>query len=216
VIVAGLLAVLVNFALLRSREESFLVAVADRDLVSGTTATDEAFRLVEVRVGPDVLDTLVVAEELADLTGRIVARSVAEGELITDTDFVVAAAPLEQRAMSIPVDPVHAAGGVISGADVVDVVAVRDGVAEYIVVAAPVLDVAPSSTSGLGSSGQFYVTLAVDSVTALRLAAALDVGSIEVIRSTGAVEPTQSVFPEPPDPGEPADTDPEGDSGAGS
>ena len=84
---AGLLAVLANFALLRSRDEAFLVAVADRDLGRGTTATADAFRLAEVQVGSDVLATLVGANGLDDLDGRIAARSVTEGELISVSDF---------------------------------------------------------------------------------------------------------------------------------
>ena len=115
--------------------------------------------------------------------------------------------------MSIPVERVHAAGGMISDADVVDVIVVTDGVAEYVVVAAPVLDVASPSSSGIGSSGQYYVTVAVDSLTALRIAGAIDGGSIEIIRSTGANEPTQLVFPQPPDePPESAEGEPDAGS----
>ncbi len=194
-IMAGLLAALVNFALLRSLDDTFLVAVADRDLVRGTTATADAFRFVEVRVGADVLSTLVEERDVAALDGRIVSRSVYRGDLLALSDFAEAAAPMEGRAMSVPVDRVHAAGGMISTADVVDVVAVVDGVAEYIVLAAPVLDVAPDGASGLGAGGQFYVTLAVDGLTALKIAGAMDAGSIEVIRSTGAVSPGQLVYP---------------------
>ena len=196
-VTAGLLAVLANFALLRARDETSLVAVAVTDLTRGTKVSADAFRMAEVLVDPDVLSTLVPAEYLLNLEDRIVARAVSQGELVSVSDFVEAAAPSEQRAMSIPVDRVHAAGGMIGDYDVVDVIGVADGVAEYIVLAAPVLDVAPSSGTGLGSSGQYYVTIAVDSLTALRIASALDGGSIEIIRSTGAGEPTQMVFPQP-------------------
>lgn len=199
-VTAGLLAVLVNFALLRARDETSLVAVAATDLVRGTKVSADAFRMAEVQVDPDVLSTLVPAEYLLDLEDRIVARAVAEGELVSVSDFVEPAAPSEQRAMSIPVDRVHATGGMINDKDVVDVIGVAEGVAEYIVLGAPVLDVAPSSGAGLGSSGQYYVTIAVDSLTALRIASALDGGSIEIIRSTGAGEPTQMVFPQPATP----------------
>lgn len=196
-LLAGLLAVLANFAVLRARDESFLVAVADRDLGRGTVATADAFRVVEVQVDSDLLVTLVEAENLAELGGRIAARSIADGELILASDFVAAAAPSERRAMSIPVARVHAAGGMITDADVVDVVAVVDGIAEYIVVAAPVLDVAAPSTTGIGSSGEFYVTVAVDATTALRIAGAMDRGSIEIVRSTGASRPIEMIFPPP-------------------
>lgn len=209
---AGLLAVLANFALLRSRDEMVQVAAADRDLGRGSAATADAFHLVEIQGDADVLSTLVPAEGVAALDGLIAARSISAGELISTSDFVSAAAPSEQRAMSIPVDRVHATGGMISDSDVVDVIVVTDGLAEYIVIAAPVLDVASSSSSGIGASGQYYVTVAVDSLTALRIAAAIDGGSIEIVRSTGATEPTQMVFPEP-DPVSETDT---GDPSAGS
>lgn len=209
---AGLLAVLANFALLRSRDEMVQVAAADRDLGRGSAASADAFHLVEIQGDTDVLSTLVPAEGVAALDGLIAARSISAGELISTSDFVSAAAPSEQRAMSIPVDRVHATGGMISDSDVVDVIVVTDGIAEYIVIAAPVLDVASSSSSGIGSSGQYYVTVAVDSLTALRIAAAIDGGSIEIVRSTGATEPTQMVSPEP-DPNSEAET---GDPSAGS
>lgn len=209
---AGLLAVLANFALLRSRDEMVQVAAADRDLDRGSAATADAFHLVEIQGDTDVLSTLVPAEGVAALDGLIAARSISAGELISTSDFVSAAAPSEQRAMSIPVDRVHATGGMISDSDVVDVIVVTDGIAEYVVIAAPVLDVASSSSSGIGASGQYYVTVAVDSLTALRIAAAIDGGSIEIVRSTGATEPTQMVFPEP---GPASETD-NGDPSAGS
>ncbi len=142
-----------------------------------------------------MLSTLVEENDVATLEGSIVARSVYQGDLLSLSDFAEAAAPMEGRAMSVPVDRVHAAGGMISTADVVDIVAVVDGVAEYIVLAAPVLDVAPDSASGIGAGGQFYVTLAVDGLTALKIAGAMDAGSIEVIRSTGAVSPDQLIYP---------------------
>ena len=161
------------------------VAAADRDLDRGSAATADAFHLVEIQGDTDVLSTLVPAEGVAALDGLIAARSISAGELISTSDFVSAAAPSEQRAMSIPVDRVHATGGMISDS---------------------------SSSSGIGASGQYYVTVAVDSLTALRIAAAIDGGSIEIVRSTGATEPTQMVFPEP---GPASETD-NGDPSAGS
>jgi Flp pilus assembly protein CpaB len=209
---AGLLAVLANFALLRSRDEMVQVAAADRDIGRGSIATSDVFHLVEIQGDTEVLSSLVPADGVDALDGLIAARSITAGELISTSDFVSAAAPSEKRAMSIPVDRVHAAGGMISDADVVDVIVVADGVAEYIVIAAPVLDVASSSSSGIGASGQYYVTIAVESLTALRIAGAIDGGSIEIVRSTGATQPTQMVFPEP----DPADEADPGDPSAGS
>ena len=202
VLLAGLLALLANFALLRARDDNSRVAVADRDLAAGTVVDVGAFRLVDVSVDPEILKTLITNEAIPALEGRIVTRSIAAGDLVARSDITKAAAPLEKRAMSIPIDRVHAAGGEISTSDVVDVIAVSEGVAEYILLGAPVLDVADSSSAGLGASGRFFVTLAVDSDSALRLAAAMDLGTIEIVRTTGAIHPTNLIYPEPPEGGD--------------
>ena len=202
VLVAGLLALLANFAVLRARDDTYRVAVAERDLAAGTVLDEGAFRLVNVSVDPEILVTLISEEGMPALDGRIVTRSIVAGDLVARSDLTSAAAPMEKRAMSIPIDRVHAVGGEISTSDVVDVIAVSDGVAEFILLAAPVLDVADSSSAGLGSSGKYFVTLAVDSHSALRIASAMDLGTIEIVRATGATEPTDLVFPKLADGGD--------------
>ena len=51
-------------------------------------------------------------------------------------------------------------------------------------------------------SGKYFVTLAVDSHSALRIASAMDLGTIEIVRATGATEPTDLVFPKLADGGD--------------
>ena len=119
--------------------------------------------------------------------------------------------------MSLPIPAEHAVGGRLVAGDRVDVIAVRDGRATYLVTAAPVLAVPDGDArAGLGALRAFAVTLAVDDAEALRLAAALRTDDLEVIRSTGAppVAAATSGSAERPA-GTPEQAQPERDRGAG-
>ena len=73
--------------------------------------------------------------------------------------------------------------------DRVDVISADGPLPAYVVRNAEVIGVAPRRGSGgLSSSptGQFYVTVAVEAEPALRLAAAIRAGKLEILRSTGA------------------------------
>jgi hypothetical protein len=69
--------------------------------------------------------------------------------------------------------------------DLVDVIVVRDGIARYVTTGAEVI-AAGDSGSGVGTRSGFTITLRVDAPTSLRLAAALNGGALEIVRSTGA------------------------------
>lgn len=88
--------------------------------------------------------------------------------------------------MSLPIPIEHAAGGLLSPGDLVDVIAVSDGVAEYVAQGLPVSSVADQAGGALGAGAPYHVVVAVDDEQALMLAAAMAGGSIEVIESTGA------------------------------
>jgi hypothetical protein len=90
------------------------------------------------------------------------------------------------RSMSVPVAREHAAGGLVEIGDVVDVISVVDGGPAYVVTGVEVVGVAAES-GGIGAAGGYFVVLAVDSGQALDLASAIDSGSLEVLRSSGAV-----------------------------
>jgi hypothetical protein len=78
------------------------------------------------------------------------------------------------------------------------VIRVVDGQAKFVVVGAEVLSVASTERGALASLADFHVVLAVDSDTALALAEALDSGSIEIVRSTGAAPPSRVQLREEP------------------
>jgi Flp pilus assembly protein CpaB len=88
--------------------------------------------------------------------------------------------------MSLPVPVEHAAGGSLSAGDRVDVISVSDGSAGFIATDLEVISVASGDSASIGSITAHHVTVAVEAEQALRLAEALDSGSIEIVRSTGA------------------------------
>ena len=87
--------------------------------------------------------------------------------------------------MSLAVPAASAAGGALTAGDVVDVIAGGED-ARYVVAAAPVLAVGGEGGLGLGGTQGLVVTLAVDDDEALRLAAAIAGGDVQLVRATGA------------------------------
>lgn len=186
-IVAALLAAVLNYSALRAGDHTVRVAVAARDILAGAPVTADALRFTDARLDDDVLATLLGQEQVSRVEGWIATGTIAAGEPLRVTDLRAPSAPQAQRAMSVPVDPEHAVAGALRRGDRVDVIAVRDGVASYLVTDAEVLAVpAAESRAGLGRLTGFSVTLAVDDEVALALAAALRTGSLDVVRSTGS------------------------------
>lgn len=192
-IVAGLLAALLNFTLLQSNEETFLVAVAAADLLPGRAIDRADLRFEEIRATDDILATLIQPSDVVALEGQVVARSIAEGELVSATDFRAASAPLEQRAISVPVQGDRAVGRALAVGDLVDVVVVdRANIAHYVAAGLEVLAL-PAEARQIGGV-DFFVTVAVDAETALRIASAVESGEIHIIRSTGSAIPDVELF----------------------
>ncbi|MDP8969483.1 MAG: RcpC/CpaB family pilus assembly protein [Actinomycetota bacterium] len=186
-ILAGLLAAVLNFSLLRARDDSSRVAVAAAPLQAGEPVDAGSFTFTDVRVAETQLLTLLGPERLEAVSGWLVAHEIAPGELVRVTDLRPPSAPAQQRAMSIPVEPEHAAGGELRPGDRVDVIDVGDAGAHYVLTDAEVLTVArPDPRPGLDGRRSFSVTIAVDDASALRLAAAIRNQSLEIVRSTGA------------------------------
>ncbi len=188
-IVAGLLAALVNFAVLRAGDSSVLVAVAREDIRPGQKVGSEFFRLTKVHAGNEILGPFLTQEELEAVSGRVAIRPIAAGELITEGDLSGHGSEAGLRWMSIPIDPAHAAGGTLTAGDRVDVVQVVDGRVQLVAAGAEVVAAGRPDDEGFGGLSQYAVTLAVDVPTMLRLAAGLHGDSIEIVRSTGAEAP---------------------------
>ncbi|MBA2317758.1 MAG: hypothetical protein H0V93_08275 [Euzebyales bacterium] len=186
-IVAGLVAVVTNYALLRGDDDGAAVALARVDLPAGEAVSVDAFRLVNVDLDDGVLATLVRPDDLAGLEGAVPRATIPAGALVRHADLRAGSSLDGRRAMSFPVEPAHAAGGVLEIGDRVDVIGIGDGVASYLVAGAEVLYV-PSASAGAGLSGlqAFSVTIAVDDAEALQIALAVREGAVAVVRSTGA------------------------------
>lgn len=192
-IVAGLLAALVNFNLLQQRDATFPVAVARADLIPGQPVTAGDFGVEEIKATEGVLNTLLLFEDVATIEGMIIIRPVRAGQLVGPADFQEPAAPLQQRAMSIPIETDLAVGGAITEADLIDIIHVDNQVARYVAVSIPVLAVAGEEAS-FGGTIDFYVVVAVDAETSLKIASALDEGTVMLVRSTGADAPVSLTF----------------------
>ncbi|MFN2555587.1 MAG: SAF domain-containing protein [Nitriliruptorales bacterium] len=205
-IVAGLLAALVNFTVLRASENSARVAVASGDIRPGEKVRPDSFRLTKVHAGNEILGPFLTQEELEDVGGRVAIRPIAAGAFITEGDLSGRGTESGLRWMSIPVEPAHAAGGALTVGDRVDVVQVVDGKVQLIAAGAEVVAAGKPADDGFGGLSQYSVTLAVDVPTMLRLAAGLHGDSLEIVRSTGAeapvLVPSQSSGPSQAAPGD--------------
>ena len=181
-----ILAFVLNLLVLQDRSSSTLVAVADRTIAAGTTIDPDAIRLVPVDSGFEALPSLMTEDHVRAYEGWVTSRTIPEGALIERSGLLEAGSPSGLRSMSLPVSVEHAAGGGLVAGDRVDVISVVDGIAGFVAVDLEVTSVAPGASGAIGSISAYHVVVAVEADEALALAQALDGGSLEVIRSTGA------------------------------
>lgn len=187
---AGLLAALLNLALLRGGDETVLVAVAVADIQPGERLTADLLGETELAAGSAIIDRLIPADQLDHLVGRIASARIATGEPVLRSAVSPSAGG---RAMSVPVDPEHAVGGRLRVGDRIDVIEVQEGRAIYVATGLEVIGINESGSGGaLDGLGSYSVTVAVDDATALRLAAAIRADRFELVRSTGAEPPVES------------------------
>ena len=90
------------------------------------------------------------------------------------------------RLMSVPVTAEHAAGASIVAGDRIDVISVVDGVAGFVAEALEVIAVSESDQGALSVGTGYFVVVAVEPSEALALAAAIESGSLDLVRATGA------------------------------
>ena len=161
--------------------------VADVPLAQGSVFTAAEARLVEVPADFEGLDGLVRGEELEALDGRIVGRAIPAGGLIDGASLVDPGSHEGLRVMSIPIAVEHAVGAGVGPGDRVDVVSVVDGVAMFVAMDLEVVSAADFENGRLSAAGSYFVVVAVDADEVLAIATAIDHGSVEVVRSTGAL-----------------------------
>ena len=186
---AALLALLLNLAVLRGNQDTIEVAVAASDISAGTTLSMSHLTLSQVPADNVLSARFVAGDDLGKAVGQLATRSISVGEPILESDLLVVENRGGLRAMSIPIEQTQAVAGNISVGDSVDVVLVLDGVAAYVAVDVEVLSVPDTGTNALGARSGYAPTVAVDAEEALRIAAALDSGTVHVVRSTGSALP---------------------------
>ena len=184
---AGIVGVVLSFAVLREREGETSVLVAAHDIRAGERVSPNDFRTARVTLTPEVLATVATAGDRRRVDGRIAGSTIVAGELVTRRALRRRAAPHGLRAMSIPIDPARAVGGRLGAGDRVDVLFAGQRAVSIIVADAPVLAVDARGRGGIGESASpFTVTLAVTPSQSQLVAAAVADGEISLARTTGA------------------------------
>jgi len=214
-IIAGLAALVLNVNVIRAQEATTMVAVATEDLVPGVPFEASMVEFVPIDAENPVIDRLISEGAVASRKGMIVTSRVFEGEFVAAADLADEAADENLRAFTVRVPASHAGGGaLIARGDLVDIIAVDDGVAGYVVTGAQVLHVpAQDATGGIVAVTDYYVVVAVDADTALALSEALQTDSVEVVLATGAPEPGRLTLE--PETGKAAGPDSTSGDGAG-
>jgi Flp pilus assembly protein CpaB len=193
-IFAGLMAFVLNVALLRGGDETVDIAVARSGLDAGQRLSlgDLAFEQIPAAI--PLADRLVVSSSVEPLLGQVLIRPVAAGAPLFGEDLRPAAAPDSGRAMSIPIPPNQAVAGDLARGDRVDVVRVDGDISAYAAVGLEVLQVEELGDERFASSSGWSVTLRVDELSALEVASAFAADHIFLVRSTGSPVPDTSVI----------------------
>jgi len=184
--VVVILAFVLNLLVLRDRSSTTLVAIARQPLSTGSVLTPGGVRFIPVDSDFEALDHLITEDSLTSYEGWTLDRAIPEGGILDTSALVPPGDGSGLRTMSIPIDREHAAGGSLVAGDRVDVISVADGIPTFVATDLEVTGVAAESSSGIGIIAAYHVVLSVNADQALALAAALDSGSLEIVRSTGA------------------------------
>lgn len=190
-VVLAVLAAVFVLAALRDRGAMVLVPVASAPIPAGAAVNGSDTRLVQVhRSDAGLISGLLPRADLG--AGWVAASRIDAGEPISRgavTHETAGTSGLGSMSIPVPVD--RADGGAIVVGDRIDVIVASGSGASYVAQGLTVVGVSPTNTSGVlaGATSDFYITVAVDRATALRLTAALgttgSAGGLEVVRSTG-------------------------------
>jgi len=184
--VVVILAFVLNLLVLEDRGATTLVAVAGEPLAAGKALERSDLRLVPIESDFEGVEALVTEAELARLEGWVLSRAVPAGGLLDTSALVQPGSNSGLRSMSLPVPIEHAAGGTLVAGDRVDVISVVDATARFVATDLEVISVSESPSNAIGSISAYHIVVSVEAGEALELAQALDAGSVEIVRSTGA------------------------------
>ncbi|MGH9126213.1 MAG: hypothetical protein ACRDZ8_16035 [Acidimicrobiales bacterium] len=178
------------------RGSTTTIPVAAHPIAVGATVNAGDTRIVTVHSSDTgVLSGILPVSSVG--AGWVATVPIVAGDPITRSEVARAASGTQGLgAMSVPAAVADADGGQIVAGDLVDVISMNStgGGPQYVAQGLRVLSVAPpSSSSGVltTGNGDYYVVVAVDRPTALRVASALAAGSagnssgVLVVRTTG-------------------------------
>lgn len=196
-LVAALLAFVIAASLLNDRREMVTVAVARQRIPVGAVITAGMVVSDKVPASTGFANSLVAFDRIG--SGTLVAtRTLQAGEPLTSSAVGAPGSVAGQRVMSISLKTWQAANGEIQVGDQVDVIETTKTGARYVLTSAAVVGRSSGSEGGglAGGlrTGDLVISVEVDSAQALDLAAAIEAGTITVVRSTGA-PPVQETVP---------------------
>jgi Flp pilus assembly protein CpaB len=178
IIAAALLAFVFNFLALQERDEVTMVAIAAEPLTAGSILEPSSIEWVPIASDFEGMSGLIMEADGAIVDGSVVGEPLTVGSPILRSSLLSPGSGTGLRTISVPIGVEHAAGTTLRVGDRVDVISVVEGKPTFIL--------ANTSQGALAGGGPYYVLLAVSAPEALSLAGAIDDGSIEIVRSTGA------------------------------
>jgi hypothetical protein len=187
-IVAGLLATVVTYAVLRQAaapgsEES----VAADDIHAGQVVTGPMFGTTNVKAPPPTLSGILTPKDIAGMSGQVAIVEIKKGQLVARQQFRPATPPPPR--MAITVDPQTIPGGasaLVPGSKI-DLVAVTQA-GQPLLVSGLVVLKTPDSVSdrSLGAATTVRIDLAVPDAATAELVLAATSGGKFAIRVAGA------------------------------
>lgn len=174
----GVVAVVLVLAGLKDRSATQEVAVASHPISAGESVTAADVRWIVVHRGDGLVGAGLIGR--GGLNGGWVANiAIPSGSPIAVAELSSQSAWSGLGSMSIQIPPARADGGALRSGDHVDVVSVASGQAVYVATDLLVLAVDAGSNGVLGGvqDSSYFVTVAVDPKTALRIAAAQGVST---------------------------------------
>lgn len=186
-VLVGLMTFVLVSAVLNDRRATQSVLVAGQGAPAGAPVSALALVAIDVPFNDPLTGQFVKAGGVAG-TERI-ARDVAPGQPLLNSDLLAPEATVGTRTFAIPVDDVVIRGLQLRPQDRVDIIGQDRDNRVYFVVA----DVSVASLSALvdgsgfsAGAGKTFVTVEVSDTQALALSAALRQAEVDLVRSTGA------------------------------
>jgi Flp pilus assembly protein CpaB len=186
-LVLAVIAAVAVIAVLQGQSATRSVPIAARSVAAGAEITAADLRIVTMQANDASMITGLLTPE--EVVGRTSAVPIVAGEPITQAETstgLPAGSGLGEMSLAVPLT--DADGGNIVSGDRVDVIVAAPQTAAYVAQNVLVLSASSSSSASLLASpgSNYFLTLAVGKVTALRIATALassGANSVQVVRA---------------------------------